>query len=84
MWIMFKSTDGGHYAARGVRTGALHISSQVPLDYPFADGDGQAFALLDRDANGNYTGKVIDRDGWGGVTAGLTKAEGFAVTGAQL
>ena len=83
MWIMFKSTDGGHYAAPGVRAGAYHVSSQVPLDYPFADGDGSVFALLDR-SNGSYTGKIVTRDEWSGVAAGLTKAEGFGVTGAQV
>lgn len=74
MWIIAKTTDGPHLASRGIRTGAMHVSDVVPLEYVFADG--QAFDLGSR--------RVVTLNSWPAVAATLSKAQALAVMGAQV
>jgi hypothetical protein len=76
MWLIVKTTDGAHYAAKSIRAGALHIPSEVPAEYVFADGGGYAFDL------GSFA--VVEASAWSGVKARITKAQAFNYMGAEI
>lgn len=72
--IVAKTTDGGHYAAFGLRTGALHIGTQITVDGAFATG----VAL---DASAGLPLKKVVAGSWPATVAAVTKAQAFAILG---
>jgi hypothetical protein len=75
--IVAKTTDGGHYASFGYRTGAMHIGTKITIDGAFVSG----VAL---DASAGYPLRRVAAGSWPASVAKVTKAQAFAILGEPI